>query len=139
MSQPPSRCLDSCLEQGVLVLTIIERKVQGEEMASQLRQEMLAALAEAPTANVVVDFQHTEYISSVAFWPLLSLYRKLMETGGRLTVCGLSKTVGDVFFTTRLIQPGGSFGAPFGLEPDRASAISRLTGRSAADSPNATA
>lgn len=126
MTEPNFRHLTSALEGGILVLTITEKDVQGEALAGALRQEMLAALQEHPAKNVVVDFRHTEYLSSTAFWPLLSLYRKLQEVGGRVTVCGLSPTVGDVFYTTRLVSTDPAFEAPFGVETDVPAALARL-------------
>jgi anti-sigma B factor antagonist len=108
---------------GILVVSIVDVEIQGEEIASALRDELLKAHASSGCSRVIVDFQRTRYISSVAFWPLLSLHRKLQASQGRLIVCGLSPSVGDVFFTTRLISPSGEFAAPFGFEPDLASAL----------------
>jgi anti-sigma B factor antagonist len=112
---------------GVLVVSILEAEIQGEAIASALRDELLKAHADSGCSRVIVDFQRTRYISSVAFWPLLSLHRKLQASQGRLIVCGLSASVGDVFFTTRLISPSGEFAAPFGFEPDLASALASMT------------
>jgi anti-anti-sigma factor len=139
MTQPQFRHLDVAVESDVLILTITEKKVQGEQMAGELREEMLAALGQNPSRKVLVDFQQTEYISSVAFWPLLSVYRRLQEHGGKLMVCGLSKTVGDIFFTTRLVSSSGSSAAPFGMETDRVRAIARLVGQNSPGSSPATA
>jgi anti-anti-sigma factor len=126
MSQPSYRHLQCRQEQGVLVLAMTRSELQGEEIATELRHEMLQALDEFKPQNVIVDFTPIQYISSVAFWPLLSLHRKLQETGGRVTVCGLNSTVGDVFFSTRLVSPTGAFAAPFGVEPDVATALAHL-------------
>jgi anti-anti-sigma factor len=118
--------LTSRTQEGVLVLTITENSVEGEEVPEALRQEMLAAVAKTNARKVVVDFQQTQYISSAAFRPLLALRRKLQEVGGRMLVCGLNPVVGDVFYTTRMISTGASFTAPFEMEPDVAAAVARL-------------
>ncbi len=128
MSTAKFRRLDCQADGDVLVLTIRDKEIQGEDVANGLRDEMLAAAAEFSPRHVVVNFVNIEYISSVAFWPLLSLHRKLQEQGGRVTVCGLNPTVGDVFYNTRLISPGGSFTAPFGVETDVKAAVARLRG-----------
>jgi anti-anti-sigma factor len=129
------RHLEARTEQGVLVLTITEPHVEGDALAEDLREDMLAALARAgQPRGVVVDFQRTRFISSMAFRPLLSLRRKLQEQGGRLLVCGLSPTVGSVFFNTRLASESGSFQAIFEMEADVAAAVARLN-RSAAERP----
>jgi anti-anti-sigma factor len=124
MTQTAYHHLQSRIEQGVLVLTVTAPTIQDEGLAEALREELLAAVAGA--AQVVIDFQHTKYLSSVAFRPLLSLRQRLRETGGRLILCGLSAAIGDVFYTTRLVDESGSFSAPFQLEPDVAAAVARL-------------
>src|SRR5438067_1571510 len=118
--------LRSQVEQGFLVMTITSAQVEGEEVAERLRDEMLDALAASGCQHVVIDFQHTRYISSVAFRPLLSLRKKLNESGGRAILCGLSPVVGDVFYTTRMVNSSGNFTAPFEIEADVPAAISRL-------------
>lgn len=127
MSEPSFYHLTSSVDQGVLVLTITDRKVQGHETAEALRQEMLAALVQAGVCQVVVNFRNTQCISSVAFMPLLNLRRKLQEMTGRIVLCGLSKEVGDVFYTTRMISPTGAATSLFEMEPDVPAAIAHLT------------
>ena len=126
MSKSSDPLLRSSLEQGVLVLTIVQPRIQGEEIAQSLREEMLSEVDRAGVNRVVIDLQHARYLSSVAFWPLLSLRRQLLDTGGRLIICGLSGDIEDVFMTTKMISPGGEVDAPFEVAPDAASAVARL-------------
>jgi len=118
--------LYSSVEQGVLVLTIAQPRIQGEELAQMLREEMRLAVEQAGIQRVVVDFRHTRYLSSVAFWPLLSLRKQLREAGGRLIICGLTDDVEDVFTTTKMISSGGAADAPFEVAADAAAAIERM-------------
>ena len=120
--------LYSSLEQGVLVLTIVQPRLQGEEIAHELREEMRRAVEQAGVQRVVIDLQQVRYLSSVAFWPLLSLRKHLLETGGRLIICGLSGDIEDVFATTKMISTDGAADAPFEVAPDAASAVARLLG-----------
>jgi anti-anti-sigma factor len=128
MPQAPNRHLKSSVEQGILVLTIIETELQNEKLADSLAQELLAQVGDSPGQKVVLNLQNIKYISSVAFRPFLSLRRKLQETGGRLILCGLSSVVGDVFYTTRLLSATGSFDAPFEMTQDVAGAMARFSG-----------
>jgi anti-anti-sigma factor len=121
------RLLQASIEQDVLVLTITEPQVEGDEVARALQQEMLAAAEAANARHIVVDFRNVRYISSVAFGPLLALRRKLQGANGRLMVCGLSQMVGDIFYTTRMVSPSGTFTAPFELQADVAAAIAALS------------
>ena len=126
MPQPAGPFLQSSLEQGVLVLTIVQPRIQGEEAAQALREELHAAVERAGAKRVVIDLQHARYLSSVAFWPLLSLRRQLLDAGGRLIICGLSGDIEDVFMTTKMISTGGAVDAPFEVAPDVPAAIARF-------------
>jgi anti-sigma B factor antagonist len=128
MSQPEARHLRSAVEQDVLVLTLAVTEVQDEKLADALRQELLAAVGDRKGQKVVIDFRQVVYISSVAFRPLLSLRRHMQAIGGRMILCGLSKIIGDIFYTTRLVSPTGSFDAPFEMAADVPSAIAKLRG-----------
>jgi anti-anti-sigma factor len=126
MTEPIGPLLQSSLDQGVLVLTIIKPRIQGEEVAQALREELHSAVQRADTKRVVIDFQHARYLSSVAFWPLLSLRRQLLDAGGRMIICGLSGDLEDIFMTTKMISTGGLIDAPFEVSPDAAAAVARL-------------
>jgi anti-anti-sigma factor len=121
-----SPLLHSSIEQGVLVLTITHARIQGEETAQQLRQEMHLAVEKSGLHRVVIDLRHTRYMSSVAFWPLLSLRKELLQASGRLLICGLSEDIEDVFLTTKMISSGGAADAPFEVAADAATAVARL-------------
>jgi anti-anti-sigma factor len=127
MPETPYRLLKTEAAPDALVLTITEPQVEGDEVAHALLGELLAATEAAGASNVIVDFQHVRYISSVAFAPLLKLRRKLQEANGRLVVCGLSSMVGDVFYSTRMISSSGDFTAPFEMQPDVAAARAALS------------
>jgi anti-anti-sigma factor len=129
MQAPSYQHIDCCLQQGVLVLTITRTRLEGQEVAEALRQEMVAAAEHFQAKLIVVDYHLTQYISSAAFWPLLSLGKKVKDASGRVLVCGLNPQVGDVFYTTKLVSPDGSFAALFQMEADVASAVSRLQHR----------
>ena len=120
--------LQSSLDRGALVLTIVQPRIQGEEIAQELREEMQRAVEQSGVNRVVVDLRHTRYLSSIAFWPLLTLRKQLLEAGGRLIICGLSGDVEDVFATTKMIRTDGAADAPFEVAPDAASAVARLVG-----------
>jgi anti-anti-sigma factor len=118
--------LRSGQDQGILVLTILHSRIQGEEVAQMLRDEMRQAVEQTQLHRVVIDLQHVHYLSSVAFWPLLSLRRQLNDSGGRMMICGLTGDIEDVFMTTRMISTGGAVDAPFEVAADVAAAIARL-------------
>lgn len=121
-----SPLLHVSVDQGVLILSVAQPRIQGEEIAQQLRDEMQVALQEAGVNRVVVDLQHVRYLSSVAFWPLLSLRRQLRQAGGRMIICGLNGDIEDIFTTTKMISTGGAVDAPFEVAPNTAAALERI-------------
>ena len=119
--------LESSIEQGVLVLTIVRRQIEGEDLALGLKEELLDSVTRHGIKKVVLDLKNTRYVSSIAFWPLLALRRQLKEQGGQLIICGLTGAVREVFTTTKMVSAAGSLDAPFEMATDRASAIDLLT------------
>ncbi len=101
----------------VLVFTILARNVEGDAIAEELRDQLLRALAQTSCRHAIIDLQQVQYISSVAFRPLLSLRRGLLERNGKLVLCGLNPVVGDVFFTTRMVDPAGQPAPIFDMQP----------------------
>jgi anti-anti-sigma factor len=132
MTQSVDPLLHCSVQQGVLVLAIVQPRIQGEEIASNLREELRSAVAQAGVHRVVLDLQHARYLSSVAFWPLLTLRRELLNAGGRLVICGLSGDIEDVFATTKMISTDGQPDAPFEVAADVPAAVARLL----ADAPS---
>lgn len=109
-------------------MTISQARLQGEEMAHELREALRQSVEKAGVNRVVIDFSHARYLSSAAFWPLLSLRKQLRESGGRMVICGLQGDVEDVFATTKMISTDGSADAPFEVAADTVAAIARLLG-----------
>jgi anti-anti-sigma factor len=123
--------LDVTTERGVLVLTVLRRQIEGELLAAGLKEELLGAVAKYRATLVVLDLKNTVYVSSIAFWPLLTLRRQLADQGGRLLICGLAGAVYDVFTSTKMVSSSGSLNAPFEMAPDRQAAVARLAGPAA--------
>jgi anti-anti-sigma factor len=126
MPEPQFRHVRCRLEDGVLVITIAEQQVQGDELADALRQEFFQALDHFQAGRAVLDFQEVKYLGSAGFRPLLSLHRRLRGQGGALLLCNLSPEVAEVFHITRLISTSRSYVAPFETAPSVAEAVARL-------------
>ena len=114
------------LECSAVILTITQAQLQGDPVADGLRADLLAALERSGARHVVLDFRRVTYISSVAFRPLLSIYRKVKELSGRLVLCGMKDRVSEVFHVTRLVSASGTSSAPFELQADVPAAIASL-------------
>jgi len=117
---------ESSVQDGVLVLTIKDTHLHGDQLADQLRSEMIDAVDQAGLNKVVLDFRNVEYLSSVAFRPLLSMRRKVEEVKGRVVLCNLAALVTDIFRTLRLISSSRSYPATFEVVPDVPAALTTL-------------
>jgi anti-anti-sigma factor len=126
MSEPQFRHLKGRTEQGVLVLSITEPQLQGDKLVESLRRELRTAIGEPGAQKVVLDFRLVRSVASEAFRPLLSLRRKLEETGGRMALCNLSPVVAKTFQVTRMVSPSRSSGSRFEMEQDVPAAIALL-------------
>ncbi len=124
MSEPRYRYLKTRTERGVLVLTPTPSRLEGDELAQQLTDDMLAAVAHVDAKRVVVNLEHVAYLTSANFRPLLAL-RKKLGPDGRVVLCSLTKTLLDIFETTKMVGSGGSSSsrALFTGRPDEDSAV----------------
>ena len=118
--------LESCLEDDILVLTVTTRQIEGEATAMQLKDEIAKVVEPSGLVKVVLDLKSTRYLSSIAFWPLLTLRKYLSQRQGRLVLCGLTGAVEEVFTSTKMISHTGSADAPFEVAVDREAAIAKL-------------
>jgi anti-anti-sigma regulatory factor len=126
MSQTAQPYFEPAVEQGVLVLSVTRRQIEGEDIAAGMKDELESLVDQFQATRVVIDFSRCRYVSSIAFWPLLALRRRLADTQGRMMVCGLTGVVYEVFATTKMVSSNGTSAAPFEMAPDRAAAVSRL-------------
>jgi anti-anti-sigma factor len=127
MAETRYRYLTSCIEQGVLVLTMIQPELQGEELSRAVGQELMAAADDAGLSKVVVDLAKVKFLTSLGLQALLHFRRHLRATGGQFLLCNLSASVSDVLFTTRLATASQLDVLPFRLAPDVPTAIRELT------------
>lgn len=124
MSEPTYRHLTARTEQGVRVLTLTDSQVRGDELADELRDDLLAAAGDAD--RLVLDLRNVAFLSSVAFRPLLQLQAALKPRHGRVVFCHLAPPVAEVLHLTRLISTAGASQAPFEERPDVAAAVASL-------------
>lgn len=114
------------VESGVLVLTMLEERLVGDEVAEAVRRDLLDAYERAGLDLVVVDLQGVKTISSAGIRPLLQLRAKAKEKGGFVALCGMSDTVREVFEVTRLTTSSGTAPVVFETAADVPAAVAKL-------------
>ena len=90
-------------DQGVLILTVLDARIDQFEAAEQMGRELIEAASGVDAKKVAVDMRHLQYMSSVGYGPFLSLHRRLSDSGGQLILCNLSEVIHEVFNSTRLL------------------------------------
>jgi|SRR5581483_320345 len=131
MALPSYRYVGHRTESGILVLTVLEAQLQGDQLAETMRKEFLEIVSAAKATNVVIDMRRVKYIASASFRPFLSLRREMQKTKGRIVLCGLSQVVTETFAQLRLISNNKLFHAPFDSRPDVAASVAFLNGQEA--------
>jgi anti-sigma B factor antagonist len=65
-------------------------------------REKLIALLEDDTSNLSLDFSGLDYIDSSGLGVLISIHKRCLQKGGRMTITGLRGMVEELFKLTRL-------------------------------------
>ncbi len=60
-------------------------------------QEQIDQLIDGGSSKILINFDNLNYISSAGLRVLLATAKKLKATSGDLKICGLNKTVQEVF------------------------------------------
>jgi anti-anti-sigma factor len=120
MSTPNYHHVAVSVEQGVLVLTLIDQQIRGDEVAEAVRREITDALERSGARQCVLNLQHVQSVSSSGLRPIIHLRREIQNLSGQLRICGVSEFISDVLHTVRL------FTQPFDIQPDVAAAVANL-------------
>jgi anti-anti-sigma factor len=89
-------------EGGVMVAELVDNKILDEMRVSQIGEELNALVARSDSPAIVVDFSNVRYMSSSALGMLITLYKRIREKNGQLSLCGIQPGIYEVFVITRL-------------------------------------
>ncbi len=84
-----------------LVLELLDQRLVEAEQVQQLGVDMKKAIANCPLANVVVDFERTEFLSSAALGVLVEVHAVVQAKGGEMRIANLSGDLRKIFKLTR--------------------------------------
>lgn len=84
---------------GVVVIGVDGQLIVGNR--HELKQKVLEALEEGER-KLLVDFSNTGYIDSSGLGALVSLSKKIRESGGELKLAGLNEDLMSLFELTKL-------------------------------------
>ncbi|MFN4259939.1 MAG: STAS domain-containing protein [Gemmataceae bacterium] len=116
------------LEGEVLVITLTEQELRGEDLTDTVLQELQEAVASAPSPlKIALDLQQVKFVTSSGLAMLLRFRRYVREQDGQLLLCGLSPLVAEVLLTTKLASSTPSMVIPFAMVPDVNAALTHFT------------
>lgn len=75
--------------------------------------EVLAYIEKQPKVNLLLNFEHVDYLSSAVLTELLRIHKAIQQCNGKLRLCAVSPVIREVFEITNLdsifvIHPDGA-------------------------------
>jgi len=86
----------------IWVGTIRANSVLSAANVSEFGAEVLAFIAKNPGLNLILNFEHVDYLSSAVLTELLRINKAMTETRGSLRLCAISPVILEVFKITNL-------------------------------------
>lgn len=89
-------------EGPVTVGTIRTSSVLSSINVADFGNEVLAHMKDKPKINLLLNFEHVEYLSSAVLTELLRINKAVQELEGRLHLCAISTVIREIFEITNL-------------------------------------
>lgn len=102
MSQGRERIVDFVEEGAIHVGTIRTSSVLSALNVAEFGNEVVAFIEGRPGLNLLLSFEHVDYLSSAVLTELLRINKAIQEAKGQLRLCGVSKVILEIFQITNL-------------------------------------
>ena len=86
----------------ITVGTVDESNMLDAMNVTEFGNEVLEYIKDKPGINLLLNFEHVDYMSSAALTELLRINDALRSSGGRVRLCGLTRDIRKVFQITNL-------------------------------------
>ena len=100
----PEPCLDITRDGNTVVARFVDCTALNEYTAEQAGRQLMAVADGQPGQRLTLDLAPVEYLTSTVLSHLVRLHKRLLSTGGHLTVANPRPAVRDVFRVTLLDQ-----------------------------------
>lgn len=84
------------------VVRFVDRKILDETNIQEIGQELFDLVEEEGAANLVLNFDNVEYLSSAALGKLITLNKKVKSADGALKLSAIKPQIFEVFVITKL-------------------------------------
>jgi anti-anti-sigma regulatory factor len=109
MTNHDSALLDCRIDQDVLVVQIRKPEVSGEELAVQLKADLLDAVKQHDAKLLVIDFQKVKYMTSRPYGAIAGFSAEFVRNrGGKMALCGLTEYTRESLSALHFITGGGT-------------------------------
>ncbi|HEV3259337.1 MAG TPA: STAS domain-containing protein [Gemmataceae bacterium] len=103
MSSSPVRLLLHREDVGDLtVITFKDARILDEQKIQALGDQLFKLVEQAGRKDVVLSFEHVDYLSSHMVAKILTLHKKLRAAGGRVVLCELKPEIYENLKTANL-------------------------------------
>jgi anti-sigma B factor antagonist len=102
MSATRQPLLDFSVEGPIHVGTIRTSSVLSAVNVAEFGNEVLGYIREHPKLNLLINFEHVDYLSSAVLTELLRINKAIQEAGGHLQLCAVSPVIREIFEITNL-------------------------------------
>ena len=116
--------------QDVLVVTVIQHRLDTEKVMEEVRLELFAAVETREYRHVVLDLQNVAMLQTLVLKTLVDLRKQLVIQNGRVLLCGLQPVVREVLRITGFVDPQDASHGLFEATNDVPAALVRLNGAS---------
>lgn len=118
--------IKSRYEQGILILEVSPARLSEEAVVFELRDEMVAAIRQSESNDVIIDVHNVDYLTSIALLPFVSIRSAAEQRGGRVVLCQPAGIVVDVLAVSQLIVESRGSARHFRMAESIESAIALL-------------
>jgi anti-anti-sigma factor len=87
---------------GATVVTFRKEKILDDADIQTLSDSIFGLLADIQKVNLILDFHHVGFMSSVVLGLLIRLSKKVAEKGGQIKLCGINNRIYQAFEITGL-------------------------------------
>ena len=86
----------------VTAVKFTDKKILDEQVIQNIGDDLFKLVDELGRKKLLLDFVSVEFLSSAALGKLIRLHQRLASGGGKLILCGISKTIMEIFELTKL-------------------------------------
>lgn len=101
-TQPRRRHLEVEDVGEVTVVNFTDRNILDEQNIQAIGEQLFSLVDEMGRRKLLLNFANVEYLSSAALAKLITLNKKLQQSGGRLILCNIDPQIYEVFEITKL-------------------------------------